>query len=684
MTVATKPGVLLIGDIGEDAEGAATELTDAARSAGHTVLRLWLPSGRDADDPIHDRLWEQARLEALALLSGLRESTGVAPLAAGLGLGGLMALELALDGRVAGAVAWEPDLGLPNRLDAAWHADRGAFVDERGVWHGTYAAVQPLRVALTGLRGRALPVPGLVVGEVTARRAVDPRWFGDLRHRHAFVQVNCQGSDAVADDAGWTRQDTLSTVLDWLSHVPAITLPSPGRTDGRLVDPSASPREGRGSIFISYRHGGDGEPRALRIFDYLQAAGFRAWLDRYSTTPDDIVSIVDRVITEDCSGGVLVLSEDVTASNFIKRQEVTRLLAHAARHDVRIAVDNAIRLSEDSTRIDPRAPLTQLGLDEGSLDNFVQYDLASSKDEPNYGMGKFLRDLLAARFAELRNQVVVLDVHTYPALENDLPDNTAADLRFRVPLPMGAGRHAERQDALARLAFALPLVGRALHASGPERVVVTGGGHNPVALALGGVLAVTRVQCPVVVQGRGRQVWGLPDAEGDDPHLHVLSAPTGHVLDRPDSTSRRVAVLVRGSETNPKLFDELLAGLSTTIAGAVTLTYERAEGKPPASGGHPDFIDPREGIRMAGEFATAIHAFAAAHGADEVLLCYALNFELAVLLGQRLNKLRIVTYDLIDKAWYRRILALDRIDAQIETVFPDDPPAPATKPDSYL
>ena len=134
-----------------------------------------------------------------------------------------------------------------------------------------------------------------------------------------------------------------------------------------------------------------------------------------------------------------------------------------------------------------------------------------------------------------------------------------------------------------------------------------------------------------------------------------------------DPSAQTVAVLVAGPQTDPRMFTDFVAKLRTPIARAAII-----EAFDPNRPGDPTAtIDAREGTRLATRIAAEVTGLAGGPG-SEILLCHALSFPLAVLLGRLLNKYRIVCYEAIGKQWYQRLCALSQSDAQIDCVY-DDP-----------
>lgn len=657
---------------------APTAELNQALSAFANVLTMngyWVEwtepsSGRGAGLEISPSWWSDTRRQALDAIHRAEASTGVAPCVAGVGLGALVAVDLALDGQAHALLAWQPDLDFPKLLDRGWQESNQHFLIGDASLKGSYASIQPIRTAVEMLRARTLPVPALVINDLDDRRAADQRWLADQQLRHQLIKTSTGGAVARTASAGWHLADTMQASLDWLARLPARDLATHPRTDGRLAEPAAMLREGRGSVFVSYRHEPEASRRAEDIRHYLLAAGFRVFLDKHSMRPTDIRDLVHEVITRDCSGGVIVLTPDIANSTFVKEQEVPRLLAHAERHQLTLAVDNTQRRADNPALIDTTAPLSLLNLGPGTLDNFIQYDLSGPAGEHNYGIDTYISNMLATRVAPLRNMPVYIDVQTYVDLEKDGPENKAADLRIRVPLDMKASTEKRNEVVknLQRMKLTFRELGVALHAASPERVIITGGGLFSATFALGGMLSERRLQCPVIIEDQHGTTWGLPGAPDTEEHRSSEIRPVAVEVPAPDSG--RVAVLIGGPQTNTSTFEEFVKDPAREIAAAGYLTYECADDKDR----EPGLLKVGEGTRLAKEFVKAITTqFKEVRDVKEILLCFALGFPLSVLLGRQFNKYRVVCYDLDENHTYVPMLAISGIDAQIEWVCDENP-----------
>lgn len=139
----------------------------------------------------------------------------------------------------------------------------------------------------------------------------------------------------------------------------------------------------------------------------------------------------------------------------------------------------------------------------------------------------------------------------------------------------------------------------------------------------------------------------------------------------PNAKSGRVAVLIGGSKTDPKLFDDFVQSPDLNIAAAGHFSCESTD---PAK--QSGLIQDGEGLRLAEEFETAVTAFATAENAYDIVLCYALGFPMSVLLGRLFNKYRVTCYDLDSTPQYQPMLVNSSTDAQIEQICEENPYSP--------
>src|SRR4051812_41646083 len=90
------------------------------------------------------------------------------------------------------------------------------------------------------------------------------------------------------------------------------------------IDPTAP-------VFISYRHS-DGMETTTSLAWLLRAAGIPVWRDLDDLPPGDTHERLTQAIDDGLSGGVLVLTPDITQSAVVKTIEAPKLLSLHQSH----------------------------------------------------------------------------------------------------------------------------------------------------------------------------------------------------------------------------------------------------------------------------------------------------------------------------------------------------------------
>lgn len=242
-----------------------------------------------------------------------------------------------------------------------------------------------------------------------------------------------------------------------------------------------------GAVFISYRTS-DGQPIARRLARSLRAHGVPVWLDETDLPPGDINRRLEEALAAGLSGGVLVVTPDVSNSSTIRSQEAPRLIELA--RDPRFAlaiVSNVTRLG--STSLDYTAPPVLLGVNPDVFGNPKIYR-AESIPTPADQLRELAQWMATNRVTNLRR-----DRPSVPFLidvQSRGPTSARAgngDLVFRTVQP-GSGRQPDREvweDLRSFLAY-LP---RVLGDAGANDVELRGGSHLSMAFALGASLPPT-------------------------------------------------------------------------------------------------------------------------------------------------------------------------------------------------
>lgn len=645
-------------EVGLGPSGMIAELEDAVAAAGFAACTV-----RAFADGLKAEALARAEREALDAALALEEQAGPGAFVLGLGIGGVVAMSLAMKGLVGGVGLWDTDAEEYRDLRYVERDTGPGFrLDEGDFMPGDAAFLDSLLQTSVGLSGRLCPVPVFSLSSVANAEAADSvrRWVRPGGPPAFILQVNNERglSGPVGERS---RNESIHETIRWLeSHADAgKTLHR--REDGTLRDPAEPSGDRRGRVFISYRHG-HGTPRALRIHRHLDAAGIRNFFDEEDLHVGSVTGLIRRSFKHDCAGGVLVVTDDLADSPFVRDHELPELLRRARANGFVVGIDNTIPLPDKPGQIDADGPDRLLELEKGTLADVTQFDLATEE-----GMRKFLRGHLDARLAPLRGETVYLDVESYDGLNQDvtrgpLPESIrhrAADLRVRVD-----------SANLSSLVLAFPLISTSLDSIKPRRIMVTGGARPAVGFALGALLVGTRLKCEVLVQD-AHGTWGATDLH--DPHRHVAKAPQELVPTVLDDAAGEVAIFLKLLDRDNDAFAKYLATMRTPLAGAAVIEVPGASLQPIPGRSEP--YDQGEGARVAAEVARAMRDYADDHNARTIHLFAATTFPLSVLIGRHLNDFGVLVYDRSlrenppGEELYHPVLRLSVADSRVVEVF---------------
>lgn len=625
--------------------------------------------------------WHANTLEVLDAAIAELESLPLVgrPLVVGVGFGALAALALAVKGLVpaAAVVGFDPLLG--RTLDAAWRARFKTFQFDQA-HAGDIAFVSSIDTLLDLVEGHISSVPLLLMVEPDSLPHLDPAW---ISHPYAFSSSRSLMLPPRESTAFATRVSVAAAeVAAWLASVPVVA-PTP-----------AIRNDNRGRVFISYKHGAVDGARAQRIERYLNAAGIQAFLDQNDLRHGDVEGVIRNVIRTDCAGAVLVMSDNIHRSRFVKTIELPDLLRRAAIQGRPLVIDNPFR-DPATKELDVRRPDQRLRLKGGPLSRLLQGDLADDRN-----MASFLATWIEKRLPG-DGRPIVIDVQSYD-LRFATPHGRRADFRIRgtigatfqdvsQPLP-GLDAHLLEPDAtvvqprqgdtpltLDAYKLALPRLSQAIHDAAPPLVVIQGGAHLPLAIALGGVITKSRYKGVVVISDDHGE-WSSATPTG--PHIPTRLISGWDPIVGAQGTGR-FAVFVNLVQRDNDLFTQFVTSQGTNLDGSLWI-----QRSPHA--GH--LIAKEDGAAIAVEIGRLIRARADASGARHVFLCIAGTFPIAVLLGRELNTLHVTLCELMlvnaDTAHdgmpnvtleYRPIFDLSGIDSQLDPqtteLQPGRPPA---------
>lgn len=390
-------------------------------------------------------------------------------------------------------------------------------------------------------------------------------------------------------------------------------------------------------VFISYRHS-DGIDITTDLAWLLRAAGIPVWRDLDDLPPGDTEERLAQAIDDGLSGGVLVLTPDITESRIVKTIEAPKLLElHQNHPGFALGILNAVE--HEPGKPDYTAPDRLLELPEKTL--------ASTDQKPAGpdGTHDLVRALMWHRIAANRDRVAAddstfsLSIQTRNAAQ--VYDRTGAQLDIRTR--PSTHERLPSPEGLRDLAAVIGLVPDAVTRSAASRIRITGGAHLSVAFALGAALPSTRIG-HLEVLDQESQTWvagGAPTLA--DPSLLRLQRSSANPLPggaeqpaRPGPGGRpAVAVYLDLLDfASDAAFERFLEEHGADLAAWEHLT--------PAE---PGRLDPRRAGAMAAEAAARIRTLSAEHSNAAVHLLLRCPFPMAVLVGRLANTLRVTAYE---------------------------------------
>jgi len=380
-------------------------------------------------------------------------------------------------------------------------------------------------------------------------------------------------------------------------------------------------------LFISYRQS-DGTDIAREAAWLLRSAGIPVWRDRDDQPPGDTDQRLAQAIEEGISGAVLVITPEIAASRVVRMVEAPRLIAlHEGYPQFALGIANQVE--REPGRLDYSAPDQLLERNPQTLTGVDQH--ATSRD----GLLAVVRQMTFHRVAQCRPLVAAdagafrISIQTrntpqvYDRTDSHLDVRVRPSQHERLPSAEGLS------DLKDTIAFLPDAVTRA----DARRVLITGGAHPSVAIALGAALPSSRIGEIAVLDQQGAEwVSGTEASFGSDNHIRVVSegvssgAPSG----RP-----AVAVFLDLMETSsPAAFERLLE----ESAGSFVAWKHLGR----ATQG---LVDPADAGELAAQAAAYIRRASTENDNAEIHLAFRGPFPMAVLAGRLTNTLRVVAYE---------------------------------------
>lgn len=383
-----------------------------------------------------------------------------------------------------------------------------------------------------------------------------------------------------------------------------------------------------GPVFISYRRN-DGAEIAAELAWILRASGIPVWRDLDDLPPGDTEERLEQAVAEGLSGGVLVVTPDIVNSRIVKQTEAPGLIEfHEAHPQFALAIANDVKYATGGT--DYTAPDRLLERRPGNLSGVDQ------KPADRAGLLALSKKLVQHRIAQHRD-IVAADARTLSITVQtrnsaQVYDRTGAQLDIRIR----RSNHDRLPDVdgLRDLKDTIDLLSDSYTRAGAQRVRLGGGAHLSVALAIGAALPTTRVRHTEVVDLEG-------DTWANGPVSSMSATPLTQIVQQgsnPALTLRHrppVAMYVDMlQQRSDAAFQRFLDERGDTFAA---WSHFRLTVDGP--------IDPADAAWLAGEIAMRLREISSEHGNAEVHLLLRCPFALAVLVGTRLNTLRVVAYE---------------------------------------
>lgn len=379
-------------------------------------------------------------------------------------------------------------------------------------------------------------------------------------------------------------------------------------------------------VFLSYRHS-DGTRITGRLAWLLRAAGVPVWRDVDDLPPGDTIARLQQAIDDGISGAVIVVTPEIENSKIVREIEAPRLLdLHTAHPEFTLGIVNAAK--RGSATPDYTEPDQLLRLTPGTLSGVDQQPASRA------GLHQLVDGLLGARIAHLRSAIAAADHTLELSIQTrntpQVYDRTGGQLDLR--LRPAKDERLPSRVGLADLAEVIGLLPDAVVRSGATGVVIRGGGHLSVALALGAALPSTRVGRIRVIDHSG-EAWasGSEPVFADPPNVQVASQ--GSCAGAGDRTA--VAVFVDMLPTrSDAAFERFLDEHGIDLAAWLHLTSVSTA-----------LLDPDQAGRIAADLAAHLRQLSAAHSNAEIHLLLRCPFPLAVLVGRLTNTLQFVAYE---------------------------------------
>lgn len=385
----------------------------------------------------------------------------------------------------------------------------------------------------------------------------------------------------------------------------------------------------RGPLFLSYRQF-DGTKTVSDLGWLLRAAGVPVWRDVDDLPPGDTADRLEQALADGLSGGVLVITPDITNSPIVKSIEAPALI-RLFRGDNRFQLLVANAIERSPGKVDYSAPDKLLERVRRELEGVNQNPVTDD------GLFEIVRAAVAHRMAQHRaiveaNGFFELTVQTRNI--GQVYDRTGAQLDVRVR--RSSYERLPSADGLDDLRRALTLLPDAVVTTGARDVRISGGGHLSVGFALGAALPSSRVGGVTVIDQRGAEWASTTEAVVPAvPQLAFNAVDAESTVGGRPRVVAYVDLLPTPSDTASLRF--LSDHVGEYVASA-TIAFE--------DGG---LIDPADAGSIAAEAMARVRQLSAQHGNAAVDLLLRCPFPLSVLMGRLSNTLRVRLFEWDDR-----------------------------------
>lgn len=238
----------------------------------------------------------------------------------------------------------------------------------------------------------------------------------------------------------------------------------------------------------------DGAQLSRQLSVALRACGVPVWHADDNLEPGEIEDRLSAALRGGLSGGVIVVTPDLSQSGVVRTVELPTLLELSRDSRFVLAVANTFR--DPAGRMDIGAPDRVLGLGAARLARLKQHPLFSESD--CYDLAKAIALYRMSVLRQLGVSQLLIDLDTRAQHLTAWPQGS--HLSVRVPAQT-SGLRCPPQAAWTALGHFIEVLPSLVTESGAREVLVTGTGHLSAAAALGAVLPTTSRWAVSVRQG---------------------------------------------------------------------------------------------------------------------------------------------------------------------------------------